>query len=382
MIKSKVAVVTTGFLGLLSTNASATQSDFVTNGKVTKFTKEDGKVLGKVSSKDFKNNNNVNTNGNFRGVFKKGFDVENVDYNNPVNSAVGLLHNDLDDSFYMGSGMFISPTVFVTVAHNFLQANGVNQLNKDVRQYNIILGSNSKANANRVTSGISYLYPPQTIKFWNKDGFSLKPSEVEGNTRKSDGALVGGANIQWFNDLAVLTFNKPMQLMSPYKMADFNELASEDEFNNIREGDKVNVLGYSSDFDKNDDSLLENKLEHGKLYKISGAIQGYVDPVTGKTYDKFVDKNGNLVDNPNKSVFYNYITSRGGLSGAGVLNNKNHVIGLHQFALDGKYHAGHAKAGESVPDSDPSNKQAGGIIFTKEQRDWLRQIIEQNKITV
>ena len=381
MIKSKVAVVTTGFLGLLSTNASASQSDFVTNGKVTKFSKEDGKVLGKVSSKDFKNNNNVNTNGNFRGVFKKGFDVENVDYNNPVNSAVGLLHNDLDDSFYMGSGMFISPTVFVTVAHNFLQPNGINQLNKDVRQYNLILGSNSKANGNRVTSGISYLYPPQTIKFWNKDGFSLKPSEVEGNTRKSDGALVGGANIQWFNDLAVLTFDKPVQLMSPYKMADFNELASEDEFNNIREGDKVNVLGYSSDFDKSDDSLLENKLEHGKLYKISGAIQGYIDPTTGKTYEKFIDKNGNLADNPNKSVFYNYITSRGGLSGAGVLNSKNHVIGLHQFALDGKYHSGYPKAGESVPDSDPSNKQAGGIIFTKEQRDWLRQMIEQNKIT-
>ena len=381
MIKSKVTVVTTGFLGLLSSSAFAEGNDFTTNGKVTKFTKEDGKVLGKVSSKDFKNNNNVNTNGNFRGVFKNGFDVENVDYNNPVNSAVGLLHNDLDDSFYMGSGMFISPTVFVTVAHNFLQANGVNQLNKDVRQYNLILGSNSKANGNRVTSGISYLYPPQTIKFWNKDGFSLKPSEVEGNTRKSDGALVGGANIQWFNDLAVLTFDKPMQLMSPYKMVDFNELASEDEFNNIREGDKVNVLGYSSDFDKSDDPLLENKLEHGKLYKISGAIKGYIDPVTGKTYDKFVDKNGNLVDNPNKSVFYNYITSRGGLSGAGVLNSKNHVIGLHQFALDGKYHSGHEKAGESVPDSDPTNKQAGGIIFTKEQRDWLRQVIEQNKIT-
>jgi len=380
MIKSKVAVVTTGFLGLLSSSALAVDSDFVTNGKVTKFTKEDGKVLGNVSSKDFKNNN-VKANGNFRGVFKKGFDVENVDYNNPVNSAVGLLHNDLDDSFYMGSGMFISPTVFVTVAHNFLQPNGINQLNKDIRQYNLILGSNSKANGNRVTSGISYLYPPQTIKFWNKDGFSLKPSEVEGNTRKSDGALVGGANIQWFNDLAVLTFDKPMQLMSPYKMADFNELASDEEFNSIREGDKLNVLGYSSDFDKSDDPLLENKLEHGKLYKISGAIQGYIDPTTGKTYDKFVDKNGNLVDNPNKSVFYNYITSRGGLSGAGVLNNKNHVIGLHQFALDGKYHAGHEKAGESVPDSDPSNKQAGGIIFTKEQRDWLRQMIEQNKIT-
>lgn len=380
MIKSKVTVVTTGFLGLLSSSALAVDSDFVTNGKVTKFTKEDGKVLGKVSSKDFKNNN-IKTNGNFRGVFKKGFDVENVDYNNPVNSAVGLLHNDLDDSFYMGSGMFISPTVFVTVAHNFLQPNGINQLNKDIRQYNLILGSNSKANGNRITSGISYLYPPQTIKFWNKDGFSLKPSEVEGNTRKSDGALVGGANIQWFNDLAVLTFDKPMQLMSPYKMADFNELASDEEFNSIREGDKVNVLGYSSDFDKSDDPLLANKLEHGKLYKISGAIQGYIDPTTGKTYDKFVDKNGNLVDNPNKSVFYNYITSRGGLSGAGVLNSKNHVIGLHQFALDGKYHSGHEKAGESVPDSDPSNKQAGGIIFTKEQRDWLRQMIEQNKIT-
>lgn len=379
MIKSKVAVVTTGFLGLLSSSALAEGNDFTTNGKVTKFSKEDGKVLGKVSSKDFKNNN-IKTNGNFRGVFKNGFDVEHVDYNNPVNSAVGLLHNELGDNFFMGSGMFISSTVFVTVAHNFLQPNGVNKLHPNTAYY-LILGSNSKANGNRVTSGISYLYPPQTIKFWNKDGFSLKPSEVEGNTRKSDGALVGGANIQWFNDLAVLTFDKPVQLMSPYKMADFNELASEDEFNNIREGDKVNVLGYSSDFDKSDDSLLENKLEHGKLYKISGVIQGYIDPTTGKTYEKFIDKNGNLADNPNKSVFYNYITSRGGLSGAGVLNSKNHVIGLHQFALDGKYHSGHPKAGESVPDSDPSNKQAGGIIFTKEQRDWLRQMIEQNKIT-
>ena len=379
MIKSKVAVVTTGFLGLLSSSAFAEGNDFTTNGKVTKFTKEDGKVLGKVSSKDFKNNN-IKTNGNFRGVFKNGFDVENVDYNNPVNSAVGLLHNELGDNFYMGSGMFISPTVFVTVAHNFLQPNGVNKLNPNTTYY-LTLGSNSKANFNNITSGIKYLYPPQTIKFWNKDGFSLKPNEVEGNTRKSDGALVGGANIQWFNDLAVLTFDKPMQLMSPYKMAEFNELASDEEFNSIREGDKVNVLGYPSDFDKSDDPTLLNKLEHGKLYKISGAIHGYIDPTTGKTYDKFTDKNGNLVDNPNKSVFYNYITSRGGLSGGGVLNSKNHVIGLHQFALDGKYPEGHEKAGQSVPDSDPTNKQAGGIIFTKEQRDWLRQIINQNKIT-
>lgn len=209
MIKSKVAVVTTGFLGLLSSSAFAEGNDFTTNGKVTKFTKEDGKVLGKVSSKDFKNNN-IKTNGNFRGVFKNGFDVENVDYNNPVNSAVGLLHNELGDNFYMGSGMFISPTIFVTVAHNFLQPNGVNQLNPNTTYY-LTLGSNSKANFNNVTSGIKYLYPPQTIKFWNKDGFSLKPSEVEGNTRKSDGALVGGANIQWFNDLAVLTFDKPFR---------------------------------------------------------------------------------------------------------------------------------------------------------------------------
>lgn len=378
MIKSKIVVASTGFLGLLSADAHALESDFVTNGTVTKFNK-DGKVLGKVSSKDFKNNN-IKTNGNFRGVFKNGYDVENVDYNNPVNSAVGLLHNEIDDNFYMGSGMFISPTVFVTVAHNFLQPNGVNKLHPNTAYY-LTLGSNSKANFNNVTSGIKYLYPPQTIKFWNKDGFSLKPNEVEGNTRKSDGALVGGANIQWFNDLAVLTFDKPMQLMSPYKMAEFNELASDEEFNSIREGDKVNVLGYPSDFDKSDDSLLENKLEHGKLYKISGAIHGYIDPTTGKTYDKFTDKNGNLVDNPNKSVFYNYITSRGGLSGGGVLNSKNHVIGLHQFALDGKYPEGHEKAGENVPDSDPTNKQAGGIIFTKEQRDWLRQIINQNKVT-
>lgn len=378
MIKSKVAVVTTGFLGLLSSSALAEGNDFTTDGKVTKFNR-DGKVLGKVSSKDFKNNN-IKTNGNFRGVFKNGYDVENVDYNNPVNSAVGLLHNEIDDNFYMGSGMFISPTVFVTVAHNFLQPNGVNKLHPNTTYY-LTLGSNSKANFNNVTSGIKYLYPPQTIKFWNQDGFSLKPSEVEGNTRKSDGALVGGANIQWFNDLAVLTFDKPMQLMSPYKMAEFNELASDEEFNSIREGDKVNVLGYPSDFNKSDDPTLENKLEHGKLYKISGAIHGYIDPTTGKTYDKFTDKNGNLVDNPNKSVFYNYITSRGGLSGGGILNNKNHVIGLHQFALDGKYPEGHPKAGESVPDSDPTNKQAGGIIFTKEQRDWLRQIINQNKIS-
>lgn len=169
--------------------------------------------------------------------------------------------------------------------------------------------------------------------------------------------------------------------MSPYKMAEFNELASDEEFNSIREGDKVNVLGYPSDFNKSDDPTLLNKLEHGKLYNISGAIHGYIDPTTGKTYDKFTDKNGNLVDNPNKSVFYNYITSRGGLSGGAVLNSKNHVIGLHQFALDGKYPEGHEKVGQSVPDSDPTNKQAGGIIFTKEQRDWLRQIINQNKIS-
>ena len=48
MIKSIVAVVTTGFLGLLSSSAFAEGNDFTTNGKVTKFTKEDGKLAQKI----------------------------------------------------------------------------------------------------------------------------------------------------------------------------------------------------------------------------------------------------------------------------------------------------------------------------------------------
>lgn len=335
-------------------------------------------VYGKATRADLdkpkmSNNLSVRYGAGFRGVFKGGSDVINVPYEGPYASAVGYVRSNMSGGRgYVGSGMFVSPRVFLTVAHNYLD-DKTRDFRSGIISRDIVLGSNSDANAK--LTGTKYNVDKSQVKFWNQSGYSY-----DQNDQNKDWKHL----IKFENDLAAVIFPEAMQFLSPYNKAEFNSLASDDEFDKVVDGSNFTMYGYPGSKDgSKDPNVTEGRVfKNGKLYSVTSKVTGYTDPKTGKPFYYRRDKDGNYTNekNPKAPLFDFYNSSWGGFSGSGLLNDKGHLIGVLQYGRESVYPEGHAKAGQAIPDSDPANKSNGGIILSEEQRAWLRGLIEQYKV--
>lgn len=121
------------------------------------------------------NNLSVRYGAGFRGVFKGGSDVINVPYEGPYASAVGYVRSNMSGGRgYVGSGMFVSPRVFLTVAHNYLD-DKTRDFRSGIISRDIVLGSNSDANAK--LTGTKYDVDKSQVKFWNQSGYSYDQND-------------------------------------------------------------------------------------------------------------------------------------------------------------------------------------------------------------
>ena len=342
----------------------------VGNADTTIFDNSDVQYIGKVNNKDLVRGSHVKQehNSNFKGYFKGGLDIVNVPYNRPVNNATVMLHGENDREVSYGSGMFVSPRVIVTAAHLFLK-HGETTTRKDhmVNGLRAVLGHNTPMNGWNLTSGEALPLKESDIHVWNERDFSVRTPQ-------------GEYRVQFYNDLAVVTLPKPMQLISPDKKAEFNELATDEEIDKIKDGDSIRYIGYPTNAKKGDQNSLTKDIERGRLYEVQGKVAGYTDPETGKPYYKS-KKTGET--NPYYPLARFLSSGLQGMSGSAILNANNKIIGVFQAVRDSRYGGGD-KQGQVIPDSphqDAIWKASGGMFFTKEQRDWIRGIIEQNKVT-
>ena len=342
----------------------------VGNADTIMFDNSDVEHIGKVNNKDLVRGSHVKQehNSNFKGYFNGGLDIVNVPYNRPVNNATVMLHGENDREVSYGSGMFVSPRVIVTAAHLFLK-HGETTTRKDhmVNGLRAVLGHNSPMNGWSLTSGEALPLKESDIHVWNERDFSVRTQQ-------------GEYRVQFYNDLAVVTLPKPMQLISPDKKAEFNELATDEEMDKIKDGDSIRYIGYPTNAKKGDQNALTKDIERGRLYEVQGKVAGYTDPETGKPYYKS-KKTGET--NPYYPLARFLSSGLQGMSGSAVLNANNKVVGVFQAVRDSRYGGGD-KQGQVIPDSphqDAIWKASGGMFFTKEQRDWIRDIIEQNKVT-
>ena len=250
-----------------------------------------------------------------QAVINGGADLKFVDVNKPINNAAVLIQSKKLGLVFSGSGMFVSPNVYVTVAHNFLTDKGELPAFKSLDYW---VGSNSERKI-APTSGISKPISLNKVHFFNQKAYGNPPAGVE----------------KPYYDLAVVVVDEPLMFTHPGY--DFNDLVKSPQV--MSNGTPIKIVGYPGNLDG-----ITASVKRGQLYE--------------QTSNNVI--NDKLMPHSNFYLIPN--TTVGGMSGSGVLNSNNQVMGVHQFGF---------------PDRVGLN---GGLIFDQAQLDFINKIIQDNKI--
>lgn len=219
-----------------------------------------------------------------QAVVNGGSDLKLLDVNNPINNAAVVMQTRKGGTVLSGSGMFVSPNVYVTVAHNFLNDQGETG---NITSMDYWVGSNTER-VIRPTSGISKPISLNKVHFFNKEAYGNPPA----GTKKA------------YYDLAVVVTDEPLMLTQPGY--DFNDLVKSPQ--TMSEGTPVKVVGYPGKLDG-----ITAPVKKGLLYEQSS---------TNVVRDSLM---------PHSNFYLIPNTTVAGMSGAGVLSSNNQVMGVHQF---------------------------------------------------
>ena len=107
-----------------------------------------------------------------QAVVNGGSDLKLLDVNNPINNAAVVMQTRKGGTVLSGSGMFVSPNVYVTVAHNFLNDQGETG---NITSMDYWVGSNTER-VIRPTSGISKPISLNKVHFFNKEAYGNPPA--------------------------------------------------------------------------------------------------------------------------------------------------------------------------------------------------------------
>ena len=249
-------------------------------------------------------------------VVNAGDDIKDV---TTVEPGVAMVHSRYDTgaSGYQtvsGSGVFVAPNIFVTVAHNYYQKNketGDGSLRSSNGQYFVTLGSNSAKRSMTPTSG-------STQNLSVKDVYPYNLSEFAKSYQ---------------NDLAVVVTKKPVSEHDVRRVSQ----------KSVSQGEHISMIGYPNDFSSTLLSVRNKaRLVDGKQYRVDGRIQS-------------IDNNGH--------VLY-HMSALGGFSGAPLFNENGEVIGVHQ----------HGSNGDGIPDAE---QVGGGLAFTDAHKVFIQKMVDK-----
>ena len=250
-----------------------------------------------------------------QAVINGGSDLKQLDVNKPVNNAAVIMQTRKGGMVLSGSGMFVSPNVYVTVAHNFLNDQGETG---NIASVDYWVGSNSERQI-RPTSGISKPISLSKVHFFNQKAYGNPPA----GTKKT------------YYDLAVVVVDEPLMFTQPGY--DFNDLVKSPQV--MSDGTPVKIIGYP------------------------GNLTGITAPVKkGQLYEQ---SSNNVVRDtlmPHSNFYLIPNTTVAGMSGSGVLNANNQVMGVHQFGYSDRVGLN------------------GGLIFDQAQLDFINKVVQDNKI--
>lgn len=269
-----------------------------------------------------------------------GEDIK-VPYNLPQTNSVVKIYSKMrnEDDYGFGTGIFLNNHFILTAAHNLIGDSGNNNLD-DIEDLGFITETNTNIepviynnelevpNARNHSLKNSSL-KNRTIYFFDLENYNnlIKSKTIE--SRKYDLAL-----IEVKENTLILDKNEKPKLAK--------------ESNSLSKNDSIYFLGFPGintfkfDYLENNSKLTPEILT-GKIYKVSGSV----------------------IENKQDSSILLYNTSSiGGMSGAGIFNKNNELIGLHLFFANVK---------------DLNIVYSGGMKFNDIQINWINSLTGESK---
>ena len=312
--------------------------EIVENGKAPKL-KGSQSILNRV----------VTPGGALRNVRGDGSDLRKINASGVVRGAIVFIRTEFaSGAVQTGTGVMVGNNTVLTVAHNFINADKSSKVFEGVTKITVTIGSNSeihtngkpgttKENFHHTTSGTELTVQPSDFEFFNRSKYEER---VNAKDKSQD--------YRWKYDIAMITLPKP-----------FNAVAE-----NLSLGTGRHVtLGDSLEWKKMHPTYQARSIGYpGNPHK--SEISAYKElPIKGMLYEN-IGQNIELIAPDDRSAYFWQWpgTQVHGMSGGGLINQNNELVGVVQFGSEGQ------------------NKDGGGLLLTDTYQNWIKGVVAKHSL--
>ena len=290
------------------------------------------------------------TGSDLRNVRGDGSDLRKINVTGAVRGDIVFIRTEFASGMVMnGTGIVVGNNTILTVAHNFIDPDKTNQVFGGVVKMTITIGSNSEihtngkpditsANFHHTTSGTEI-----TVNKEDFDFFNLAQYQSHVSTKGS------GSGEKWKYDIAMIKLKTPFNAVAEKLNLGTGkalQLGDPLEWKKMHPDYQARTIGYPGNPGTGEDKLFRELPVKGMLYENTGQNISLISPDDRSAY--FWQWPGTQIH---------------GMSGGALVNPQNQLVGLVQFGTDGH------------------DKDGGGLLFTDNYQNWIKQVLKKNSLT-
>jgi len=290
------------------------------------------------------------TGSDLRNVRGDGSDLRKINVTGAVRGDIVFIRTEFaNGTVQCGSGIVVGNNTILSVAHNFIDTDKTTQVFKDVVKMTITIGSNSEIHTNgqpgttrenfhHTTSGTEITINKEDFDFFNRDQYQ---------------SLVGvkgkGSGDKWKYDIAMIKLKTPFNAVAEKLNLGTGkalQLGDPLEWKKMHPDYQARTIGYPGNPGTGEEKLFRELPVKGMLYENTGQNISLISPDDRSAY--FWQWPGTQIH---------------GMSGGALVNPQNQLVGLVQFGTDGH------------------DKDGGGLLFTDNYQNWIKQVLKKNSLT-
>ena len=290
------------------------------------------------------------TGSDLRNVRGDGSDLRKINVTGAVRGDIVFIRTEFASGMVMnGTGIVVGNNTILTVAHNFIDSDKTNQVFDGVVKMTITIGSNSeihtngksdmtRANFHHTTSGTEITINKEDFDFFNRDQY-----QAHVRTKGS------GSGEKWKYDIAMIKLKTPFNAVAEKLNLGTGkalQLGDPLEWKKMHPDYQARTIGYPGNPGTGEDKLFRELPVKGMLYENTGQNISLISPDDRSAY--FWQWPGTQIH---------------GMSGGALVNPQNQLVGLVQFGTDGH------------------DKDGGGLLFTDNYQNWIKQVLKKNSLT-